>query len=52
MKFKTLFMSDKEKHGHHFNLPPLFLMCQQYHVNLGENLQGTSRELALRPPEA
>ena len=21
MKFKTLFMSDEEKHGHHFDLP-------------------------------
>ena len=30
MKFKTLFMSDKEKHGHHFDLPLFLKMSKQF----------------------
>ena len=30
MKFKTLFMSDEEKHGHHFDLPLYFNMIKQF----------------------
>ena len=29
MKFKTSFMSDEEKHSHHFDLPPFFNMSKQ-----------------------
>ena len=62
MKFKTLFMSDKEKHGHHFDLP-LFNMSKQLLAPEGLSAEcvqvilvhavsckaGASRELALRP---
>ena len=30
MKFKTLFMSDEEKHGHHFDLPIFFNVSKQF----------------------
>ena len=30
MKFKTLFMSDKEKHSHHFDLPLFSNMSKQF----------------------
>ena len=30
MKFKTLFMSGEEKHGHHFDLPLFFNMLKQF----------------------
>ena len=30
MKFKTLFMSDKEKHSHHFDLPLFFNIFKQF----------------------
>ena len=30
MQFITLFMSDKEKHGHHFDLPLFFNMSQNF----------------------
>ena len=60
MKFKTLFisvfMSDKEKHGHHFDLPLFFLLSKQFLAPGGLSVfklvsckHGASRELALRP---
>ena len=30
MKFLTLFMSDEEKYGHHFDLPLFFNMSKQF----------------------
>ena len=30
MIFKTLFMSDDEKHGHHFDLPLFFNISKQF----------------------
>ena len=30
MKFKTLFMSDEEIHGHHFDLPLFLNMSRQF----------------------
>ena len=30
MKFKTLFMSDAEKHGHNFDLPLFFKISMQF----------------------
>ena len=30
MKLKTFFMSDKEKHSHHFDLPLFFNMSKQF----------------------
>ena len=30
MKFKTLFMSGEEKHGHHFDLTLFFSMSKQF----------------------
>ena len=35
MKFKTLFMSDEEKHGHHFDLPLFFNMSRQFLAPVG-----------------
>ena len=32
MKFKTLFMSDEEKHGHHFDLPLFVNISKQFLV--------------------
>ena len=35
MKFKTLFMSDEEKHGHNFNFFTLFNVSKQFLVHEG-----------------
>ena len=53
-------MSDEEKHGHHFDLPPFFNMSKQFLAPGGLSAEcvqvsvmetsGASRELALRPP--
>ena len=53
IKLKTLFMSNEEKHGHHFDLP-LFLICpSNYWLFGGFECRvckpGASRELGLRP---
>ena len=59
MKFETLFMSDEEKHGHHFDLSLFFNISMQFLapgglsvfklVSCNKPEASSSRELALRP---
>ena len=39
MKFKTLFMSDEDKHGRHFDLPLFFNMSKQFLAPGGLNAE-------------